>query len=130
MVAAAVFCVPSAALAQAARSVNDTILRPPFYALQRGVPKIPPNDTAALRQDVDQFMAKAMADESIPGAVVAIVQDGRIILLRGYGVSDKQTGVAPDPSARCFALDPSARRSPPPPSCSSPKPASWTSTRT
>jgi len=37
-----------------------------------------PADTAALRQDVDQFMAKAMADESIPGAVVAIVQDGRI----------------------------------------------------
>ena len=72
VVAAAVVCVPSAPLAQAARPVNDTILRPPFYALQPGVPKIPPNDTTALRQDVDQFMAKAMADESIPGAVVAI----------------------------------------------------------
>jgi CubicO group peptidase (beta-lactamase class C family) len=104
VVAAAVVCVPSAALAQAARSVNDTILRPPFYALQRGVPKIPPNDTAALRQDVDQFMAKAMADESIPGAVVAIVQDGRIILLRGYGVSDEQTGVAPDPERTLFRV--------------------------
>jgi len=32
--------------------------------------EIPPNDTAALRQDVDQFMANAMADESVPGAVV------------------------------------------------------------
>jgi hypothetical protein len=60
------------ALAQAARPVNHAILRPPFYALQPGVPKFPPNDTAALRQDVDQFMAKAMADESIPGAVAAI----------------------------------------------------------
>ena len=63
---------PGVALAQAARPVNDTILRPPFYAFQPGVPKIPPNDTAALRQDVDQFMVKAMADEAIPGAVAAI----------------------------------------------------------
>jgi len=52
----------------ATRAVTDTILRPPFYALQPGVSKIQPNDTAALRQDVDQFIA--MADESVPGAVV------------------------------------------------------------
>jgi CubicO group peptidase (beta-lactamase class C family) len=101
---AAVACLPSVALAQAAHAVNDTILRPPFYALQPGVPKIPPNDTAALRQDVDRFMAKAMADESIPGAVVAIVQDGRVILLKGYGVTDKQTGVAPDPEHTLFRV--------------------------
>jgi len=32
--------------------------------------KIPPNDTATLRQRVDQCMANAMADESVHGAVV------------------------------------------------------------
>jgi len=54
----------------ATRAVTDTILRPPFYALQPGVSKIQPNDTAALRQGVDQCMANAMADESVHGAVV------------------------------------------------------------
>jgi len=102
VVAAVVVCVPSAALPQATRAVTDSILRPPFYALQPGVPKIPPNDTATLRQDVDQFMAKAMADRSVPGAVVAIVQDGRVILLKGYGISDKETGAAPDPERTLF----------------------------
>ena len=84
--------------------MNDSILRPPFYALPPGVPKIPPNDTTALRQDVDRFMAKAMADESIPGAVVGIVQDGRVILLQGYGVADQRTGARPDPESTAFRV--------------------------
>ena len=100
----AVACLPSAAAAQAGSAVNDTVLRPPFYALPPGVPKIPPNDSAALRDDVDRFMSKAMADESIPGAVVAIVQDGRVILLQGYGVADQRTGVKPDPEHTAFRV--------------------------
>ena len=97
-------CLPAPAAAQAARLASDTILRPPFYALPPGVTKIPPNDTIALRQDVDQFMAKEMADQSIPGAAVAVVQDGRVILLKGYGVADLQTGAKVDPEHTLFRV--------------------------
>ena len=100
----AVACLPLAAHAQAARPGNDTILRPPFYALPPGVPKIPPNDATALRQDVDRLMAKAMADQGVPGAVVAIVQDGRVILLQGYGVADLRTRAKPDPERTLFRV--------------------------
>ena len=100
----AIAYLPATAVAQAERAVNDTILRPPFYALPPGVPKIPPNDTAELRQDVDGFMAKAMADQGIPGAVVAVVQDGRVVLLQGYGVSDQRAGTKPDPARTLFRV--------------------------
>ncbi|HWZ43423.1 MAG TPA: serine hydrolase [Candidatus Saccharimonadales bacterium] len=38
--------------------------------------------------DFDAFMAKAMQDFKIPGAAVAVVKDGKVILAKGYGYRD------------------------------------------
>ncbi|MCW5979030.1 MAG: serine hydrolase [Bryobacteraceae bacterium] len=36
----------------------------------------------------DEFMAKAMQEFKVPGAAVAVVKDGKILLARGYGYRD------------------------------------------
>lgn len=38
--------------------------------------------------DLDAFITKALADYKVPGAAVAVVQDGKVILAKGYGVRD------------------------------------------
>ncbi|MGE8263773.1 MAG: serine hydrolase domain-containing protein, partial [Stenotrophomonas sp.] len=47
---------------------------------------------------LDGFMPYAIARGDIAGAVVTVVKDGKILVRRGYGVSDvaKQTPVDPD----------------------------------
>ena len=95
---AALLISPSFAHGQAAT------LGPPFYALQPGVPKVAPIDTTALRRDVDEFMAKDMAELKVPGAVVAVVQDGRIIFLKGYGLADSATRRPVDALRTVFRL--------------------------
>jgi CubicO group peptidase (beta-lactamase class C family) len=79
-------------------------LGPPFYALRPGVSGIGSIDTIRLRGMVDEFMARDMAELRVPGAVVAMVQDGRVILLRGYGIADSATGALVDPSTTLFRL--------------------------
>ena len=53
---------------------------------------------ADLTAFVDSFMATGMADERIPGAAFVFVQDGRVLLMRGYGVADveRQRSVVPE----------------------------------
>ena len=41
-----------------------------------------------LRVFVDGFVAKQLASSGIPGAVVVVVKDGRVILSEGYGLAD------------------------------------------
>ncbi len=38
--------------------------------------------------DLDAFIAKALKEYRVPGAAVAVVQDGQVVLLKGYGVRD------------------------------------------
>jgi CubicO group peptidase (beta-lactamase class C family) len=40
---------------------------------------------------VDGFVAKQLASSGIPGAVVVVVKDGRVILAEGYGVADVES---------------------------------------
>src|SRR5712691_10338533 len=48
-------------------------------------PAAHPNDAIA---DLDAFITKALKECQVPGAAVAIVQDGKVIWLKGYGVRD------------------------------------------
>ena len=59
-------------------------------------------DTTSLRRYVDEFLPREMADLNVPGAVLAIVHDGRIALLKGYGVADKTTRAPVDPYRTVF----------------------------
>ena len=61
-------------------------------------------DTAELQAWVDGFVAKQMQDNHIPGAIVSIVKDGKIILSRGYGLSDIEHHRAVDPHNTLFRI--------------------------
>ena len=55
-------------------------------------------DPVALRAFVDSFMTARMAEERIPGAGFVFVQNGRVLLSRGYGLANvaRQRPVVPD----------------------------------
>jgi CubicO group peptidase (beta-lactamase class C family) len=58
----------------------------------------PPIDTAQLAAFVDSFMTARMRDERIPGAGFVFVQNGRVSLIRGYGLANvaQHRRVVPD----------------------------------
>lgn len=46
---------------------------------------------APARDDItelDAFITQALKDYQVPGAAVAVIQDGKVVLLKGYGVRD------------------------------------------
>ncbi len=59
-----------------------------------------PTTAVAQAPDLDAFIQQAFTDYGVPGAAVAVVYQGRTVLLRGYGVRqlgeaapvDEQTG--------------------------------------
>jgi CubicO group peptidase (beta-lactamase class C family) len=55
-------------------------------------------DAKELETMLDPIFAERMQKLNIPGAVVSVVEDGKIIFAKGYGVADveKRTPVAPD----------------------------------
>jgi len=48
-------------------------------------------------ETLDQFIQNALEEWGVPGASVAAVKDGRVILLKGYGVSNMETKQQVDP---------------------------------
>ncbi len=46
-----------------------------------------------LKDSLDSYVNKALTNWRIPGAAIGIIKDGRIVLIRGYGI--KELGVAP-----------------------------------
>lgn len=45
-------------------------------------------DTKGNLDGFDEFMAKAMQEFKVPGAAVAVVKDGKLVLAKGYGYRD------------------------------------------
>jgi CubicO group peptidase (beta-lactamase class C family) len=43
------------------------------------------NDAVA---DLDAFITRALKEYQVPGVAIAVVQDGKVTLLKGYGVRD------------------------------------------
>src|SRR6266853_1425691 len=54
------------------------------------------NDAIA---NLDAFIAKALKEYQVPGAAVAVVQDGKVVWLKGYGVRDVTKPGAVDENA-------------------------------
>ena len=54
-----------------------------------------PISTAELAQ-IDQAVAKALADTSVPSASIAIVRDGKIVLAKAYGTANDGLPARPD----------------------------------
>ena len=54
-------------------------------------------ETAKLDGSFDGFVAQALKDWNVPGVAIAVVQDGHVMLIKGYGYRDvkKQLPVTP-----------------------------------
>jgi CubicO group peptidase (beta-lactamase class C family) len=51
-------------------------------------PQNGPSDPAEVGAFLDQVMPAALAQYNVPGATVAVVKDGRLVVAKGYGYSD------------------------------------------
>lgn len=62
-------------------------------------------DPTILEAMLDEFMKEKIgADKEAPGAAVAIVQNGRIVLSKGYGYADLHKKIAVDPNKTVFRI--------------------------
>ncbi|WP_081951033.1 serine hydrolase domain-containing protein [Paenibacillus sp. FSL H7-0737] len=68
--------------------------------------EVPANldDTASLTAFVDSIMEKDMNRLQIPGAVISIVKDDKIILAKGYGSSNLEKAAPVDPITSMFRI--------------------------
>src|SRR4051812_25321478 len=48
--------------------------------------------TAAVPEGVDSYVERLMARRHVPGASVAVVKDGKVVLARGYGLANVELG--------------------------------------
>jgi CubicO group peptidase (beta-lactamase class C family) len=51
---------------------------------------------------VDSAIVKSMRENSVPGAALGVVRDGKIVQLRGYGCANIEKNVAVDPERTVF----------------------------
>ena len=63
-----------------------------------------PIDPQELEAFLDNLMAAEMAEQHIPGAVVAVVQDGSLLLAKGYGYADLEGQIPVDPERTLFRV--------------------------
>ncbi|NNV55699.1 serine hydrolase [Limnovirga soli] len=49
-----------------------------------------------ISKQLDAYIEKGMKDWQIPGLAIAIVKDGQVVLMKGYGVSDMSTNAPVD----------------------------------
>ena len=61
-------------------------------------------ERAELEQLVDSLVSRRMAEEEIPGAAFVLVQDGQVLLKKGYGYSNTATGQVVDPDSTIFRI--------------------------
>jgi CubicO group peptidase (beta-lactamase class C family) len=48
-------------------------------------------------EQLDERLAKQFVQDGIPGAAVAVIENGTLAFVKGYGLADKATGTAVDP---------------------------------
>src|ERR1700722_6758661 len=48
-------------------------------------------EPAFIRDSMDSYIQKGLKDWNLPGLSVVIVKDGKVVLMKGYGVKDIQT---------------------------------------
>ncbi len=80
-----------------------------FLALSTGIRPVQaaassdgPGDPAELGAFLDGVFADRMEADHVPGAVVAVVKDGEVLYLKGYGYADLATLTPVDPQKTLF----------------------------
>jgi CubicO group peptidase (beta-lactamase class C family) len=80
------------------------MLLPASAAAQPRLSRDQPIPPAELEAFVDGLAHETMTSNHIAGVTVSIVQDGRIVLKKGYGFADIATGRRVDPDATLFRI--------------------------
>lgn len=62
--------------------------------------KIPDTPLASLIHDIDRLATETMAVWKVPGAALAVVQDGKVVLTRAYGQRDVEADLPVTPSTQ------------------------------
>jgi len=62
------------------------------------------SDTRELETFFDNFMAEKLPDLNIPGASLIVVQDGEIVLSKGYGFADIDSETPVNPAETIFRV--------------------------
>jgi CubicO group peptidase (beta-lactamase class C family) len=91
------------ALALAVSLVSLLTLAPLAADATAADKKQPPPQTI---EELDQRLAKIFADNAVPGASIAVVEDKKLVLAKGYGLADvgKKTPVTPDTLFRAGSI--------------------------
>lgn len=72
---------------------------PEAPAVRTPAPLPAPLDTGSLQAWADALFEPAYATRRFSGAEIVVVQDGAVVLARGYGLADPATGRAMDPAS-------------------------------
>ena len=54
----------------------------------------PLSASGSMEEFTDAFMAQSLNEMHVPGAVVVIVQDGQVVVAKGYGLADVENATA------------------------------------
>jgi CubicO group peptidase (beta-lactamase class C family) len=64
----------------------------------------PSQSVPDLEASLDSLLKRRMEADHLSGVAVAVVREGEILLLRGYGVADRETGRPVDPERTLFRV--------------------------
>jgi CubicO group peptidase (beta-lactamase class C family) len=92
--------VPDQPAAEPQAAATSAARPPPPPRLAAGLP-MPPAELEAL---VDGAVRQAMSDRHVPGVIVSVVQDGQLVLKKGYGVAALAPARPVDPDATLFRV--------------------------
>lgn len=67
-------------------------------------PASPPLDSQNLDAFLDKYFAEQMDKLHVPGAAIAIVKDGQVLAIKGYGYSNVEQKIPVDPDRTVFRL--------------------------
>jgi CubicO group peptidase (beta-lactamase class C family) len=76
----------------------------PAAAVARPVAGVTPLPAAELEAFVDGLIRRSMIEDHIAGATIAVVQNGQVVLKKGYGVASLKERRAVDPDRTLFRI--------------------------
>ena len=90
-------------------TAGSVVSRDNSVAARTGVAAAPsqrlgPTDPAELEAFLDKLLRTEMDEHHIAGAAVSVVQDGELLLAKGYGYSDLEKGIPVDPQQTGFLI--------------------------
>ncbi|WP_293334023.1 serine hydrolase [Microcoleus sp. CAWBG58] len=76
----------------------------PCFAVEISTPQLGPTNPQELELFIDDYFAKEMSKQHVPGAVFALVKDGKIFFSKGYGYADLENKIPVDPDKTLFRV--------------------------